>query len=122
MTFVNSGLLWLLPLAALPILLHLLTLFRLRTIELSTYRFLFDSYMQQRRRMKFLEALLAFLRTLFLVALVLIVARPMVRHWSDLFQTGSGGREVILLMDCSACMTAQTAGQPAFDRAKPIRR
>ena len=59
MTFVNSGLLWLLPLAALPIILHLLTLFRLRTVELSTYRFLFDSYLQQRRRMKLLEALLA---------------------------------------------------------------
>ena len=42
-------------------LLHLLTLHRLRTVELSTYRFLFDSYVQQRRRMKFLEALLALL-------------------------------------------------------------
>ena len=40
-----------------PILLHLLTLHRLRTVELSTYRFLFDSYVQQRRQMKFLEAL-----------------------------------------------------------------
>jgi hypothetical protein len=118
MTFVNSGLLWLLPLAALPIILHLLTLFRLRTVELSTFRFLFDSYLQQRRRMKLLEALLAMLRTLFLVILVLVIARPMVWHWSDLFQTGSGGREVILLMDCSAGMDAQTAGVSAFDRAK----
>jgi hypothetical protein len=122
MTFVNSGLLWLLPLAALPIILHLLTLFRLRTVELSTYRFLFDSYLQQRRRMKLLEALLAMLRTLFLLVLVLVIARPMVRHWSDLFQTGSGGREVLLLMDCSAGMEAQTAGVSAFERAKTAAR
>src|SRR6516164_8778769 len=110
MTFVNTGLLWLLPLAAIPIVLHLLTLFRLRTIELSTFRFLFDSYLQQRRRMKFLEALLAALRTLFLVLLILVVARPMIRHWNDLFQVGGGGgREIVLLMDCSASMGAETA-------------
>ena len=39
------------PLAAIPVLLHLLTLHRLRTIELSTFRFLFDSYVQQRRKL-----------------------------------------------------------------------
>jgi hypothetical protein len=119
MTFLNTGLLWLLPLAAIPIVLHLLTLFRLRTIELSTFRFLFDSYLQQRRRMKFLEALLAALRTLFLVLLILVVARPMIRHWNDLFQVGGGGgREIVLLMDCSASMGAETAGEPALERAK----
>src|SRR5262249_32701604 len=85
--------------------------------ELSTFRFLFDSYLQQRRRMKFLEALLAMLRTAFLVALVLVVARPMVRHWNDLFPTGSGGREVVLLIDCSASMNAETSGESAFKRA-----
>jgi hypothetical protein len=122
MTFVNSGLLWLLPLAALPIILHLLTLFRLRTVELSTFRFLFDSYLQQRRRMKLLEALLAMLRTLFLLVLVLVIARPMVRHWNDLFPTGSGGRDVVLLIDCSANMGAQTAGVSAFDRARSAAR
>src|SRR5438067_4750859 len=103
----NQSLLWFLPLAALPVVLHLLTLYRLRTVELSTYRFLFDSYVQQRRRMQFLEALLAILRMLFLLLLVLVVARPMVRHWNDLFQAGAGGREVILLVDCSASMNAQ---------------
>jgi hypothetical protein len=118
MTFVNSGLLYLLPLAALPIVLHLLTLFRLRTVELSTYRFLFDSYLQQRRRMKLLEALLAMLRTLFLLGLILVLARPMVRHWNNLFLTGSGGREIILLIDCSASMDAETVGVSAFKRAK----
>ena len=74
----------------MPILLHLLTLHRLRTVELSTYRFLFDSYVQQRRQMKFLEALLAFLRTLFLLALVLLFCRPVVRHWDRLFGGGLG--------------------------------
>ena len=80
MIFLHTGLLWLIPLAAIPIVLHLLTLHRLKTVELSTIRFLFDSYVQQRRQIKFLEAILAALRTLFLLLLVLVVARPVVKH------------------------------------------
>jgi hypothetical protein len=119
MTFVNSWLWIFLPLAAIPIILHLLTLLRLKTVELSTFRFLFDSYVQQRRRMQFLEALLAALRTLFVLALVVLVMKPLVKHWNDLFHTGGGGgREVILLVDCSASMNAQTAGESSFGRAK----
>src|SRR5437868_12154404 len=101
MTFLHPALLWLLPLAAIPILLHLLTLHRLKTVELSTFRFLFDSYVQQRRRMQFLEALLAMLRTLFLLLLVAAFGRPAIKHFSGLFFKGSSGREVVMLVDCS---------------------
>ena len=104
-------------LAAIPVLLHLLTLHRLRTVELSTFRFLFDSYIQQRRQMKFMDALIAFLRTLFLLMLILACARPMVRHWQTMFGSG-GGRDIFLLVDCSASMNAVTDGVSAFDRAK----
>lgn len=122
MTFLHWNLLlWALPLAAIPLLLHLLTLHRLKTVELSTFRFLFDSYVQQRRRMQFLEALLAMLRVLFLLLLGLTISRPMIKHWASLFQSGSG-REVILLVDCSASMKAQTGGVPAFERAKTAAR
>lgn len=117
MEMVNAGLLYLLPLAAIPVVLHLLTLHRLRTVELSTFRFLFDTYVQQRRQVKFLEALLAFLRTLFLLLLIAICARPVVRRWSALFG-GGAGRDVVLLIDCSASMNAQTAGRSALERAK----
>jgi hypothetical protein len=120
MTFVHLNLLWaFLPFVALPVLLHLLTLHRLKTVELSTFRFLFDSYVQQRRRMQFLEALLAALRTLFLLFLVLMMARPLIKYRSALLQAAGGaGRDVIVLVDCSASMNASTAGQTAFQRAK----
>ena len=117
MELLHPGLLYLLPLAGIPIVLHLLTLHRLRTVELSTFRFLFDTYIQQRRQMKFLEALLAALRALFLLLLVGLCARPAVRHWSALFG-GGAGRDVVLLVDCSASMNAQTAGRSALERAK----
>ncbi|HWB13856.1 MAG TPA: VWA domain-containing protein [Pirellulales bacterium] len=114
---IHPALLWFLPLAAVPILLHLLTLHRLRTVELSTFRFLFDSYVQQRRQMKFLEALLAALRALFLLLLVLVCSRPVVKQWSALFG-GGAGRDIVMLVDCSASMNAQTAGLTSLERAK----
>ena len=116
--FVHTYLLYFLPLAAIPIVLHLLTLHRLRTVELSTFRFLFDSYVQQRRKMKFLEALIAALRTLFLLLLVAAVARPAVRHWDKLFGGGGGGQEVVMLMDTSVSMNTTADGKSALDRAK----
>ncbi len=119
MNFLHFGMLpYFLPLVAIPILLHLLTLHRLKTVELSTFRFLFDSYVQQRRRMKFLEALIAFLRTLFILLLVLSIARPVVRHWSSLFGGSKSGRDVVLLIDGSASMNAVTDGITAFERSK----
>src|SRR5205085_12339807 len=99
MPFLHTALIFLLPLAAIPIVLHLLTLHRLKTVELSTFRFLFDSYIQQRRRMQFLEALLAALRTLFLLLLVMLICRPAIKHWNEFFSMGTG-REVVMLVDC----------------------
>src|SRR5260221_2833932 len=117
MTFVYAALLWLLPLVAVPVLLHLLTLHRRKTIELSTFRFLFDSYMQQRRRMKFLDALLAMLRTLIMLFLILVVCRPMVSHWRALFRSTSG-RQILMLVDWSARMNARTDRVSAVGRAE----
>ena len=109
---------WCIPLVTIPIVLHLLTLHRLRTVDLSTFRFLFDTYIQQRRKMRFMDALIALLRTLFLLFLILACARPMIRHWNTLFGGTGGGRDVFLLVDGSASMNAVTDGVSAFDRAK----
>jgi hypothetical protein len=103
--------------AAVPILLHLLSLRRLPLVELSTFRFLFDTYVQQRRRLRLLEYLLLLLRVLFLLLLVFALMRPTQSKWSSLFGIG-GGRLVFVVVDCSASMNAQTAGVPALERAK----
>lgn len=119
MDFLHFGLLpYFLPLAAIPIILHLLTLHRLKTVELSTFRYLFDSYVQQRRRMKFLEWLIAALRTAFLLLLIFAISRPVVKHWSALFGGGGTGRDIVLLIDGSASMNAVTDGMTSLDRAK----
>src|SRR5262249_16063779 len=83
-----------------------------------TFRFLFDSYIQQRRRMQFLEALLATLRTLFILFLVVMFCRFVMDESSKLLPTGSGGRDVLMLVDCSASMNAPSAGKTALERAR----
>ena len=117
MSFLHSGLLWVLPLALIPIVLHLLTLHRIKTVNLSTFRFLFDSYVQQRRRMKFLEVLIAMLRTAFVLFLIFSIARPVVQHWDSLLG-GGGGRDIVLMIDGSASMAAATKGVTSMARAR----
>src|SRR5215213_7538066 len=106
--FLNSWLWPFLLAAAAPIILHLLSLRRLPVVELSTFRFLFDTYVQQRRRLRLLEFLLLLLRVLFLLLLVFAIMRPNLSGRSSLFGLG-GGRSVSRIIDGSASMSAQTA-------------
>ena len=68
----NPLLLWFLPLALLPVLLHLLNLHRLREVELPTFRFLMEGYVQQRRRVRLVEWLLLLLRTAVVLASIAV--------------------------------------------------
>jgi len=114
--FSNWWLLAFLPLAALPILLHLITLYRLRTVELSTFRFLMDSYVQQRRRVKLLEYLLMILRTLFVILVIAAISRPVVDHLPFLSQ--SGGGEVVIILDRGPAMELRSDGSSSMERAR----
>ncbi len=82
-----------LPIAAIPIIIHLFSLRRTKSIELSTFRFLFDTYLQQRRRMRLLEILLAALRTAFLLLFIFALARPKMYDWTGWF--GSQGQQLV---------------------------
>ena len=79
MTFLNPLALFGLLAAALPILLHLLNLRKLRTIEFSTLAFLKELQKTSIRRLKLRQILLLILRTLLIILLVLAFARPTLR-------------------------------------------
>src|SRR4051794_2476086 len=118
---VNAWLLWFLPLAIVPIVLHLITLHRLKTVELSTFRFLMDSYIQQRRKLKLLEYLLMVLRTAFIVLVVFTLSRPVVRKFGGLFG-GQSGRDVVLVLDAGASMSLRSGGTSSLERAQAAAR
>lgn len=116
----NPLLLWFLPLALVPVILHLITLYRLRTVELSTFRFLMDSYVQQRRRVKLLEFLLMLLRTAFVALIVLTLSRPVIEKFN--FFAGRSGRDVTLIVDAGASMGLRTGGTTSLERAQEAAR
>jgi hypothetical protein len=79
MTFLNPLVLFGLLAAAIPILLHLLNLRKLRTIEFSTLAFLKELQKTKIRRLKLRQLLLLILRTLLVILIVLAFARPTLR-------------------------------------------
>ena len=101
----------------IPVALHLFARQRVRTVELPTFRFLVDSYARQRRRTRLHELLVAVLRVLCVLGLVAVVARPVADPGSAIVPIGQG-RDVILLVDCSASMSARADGRSALERAK----
>ncbi|MCC6580815.1 MAG: VWA domain-containing protein [Phycisphaeraceae bacterium] len=113
----NPYLLLFLPLALAPVLLHLMTLQRLKTVEISTFRFLMDSYAQQRRKLRWLEWLLMALRTGFVALVVMTLARPVIEKMPWL-TPASAGRDVAIVLDTGLTMSARTAGVSSLDRAK----
>ncbi|MDE3058117.1 MAG: BatA domain-containing protein [Bacteroidota bacterium] len=76
MTFLNPFVLFGLAAAAIPIVLHLLNIRKLRTIEFSTLTFLKELQKSTMRRVKLRQWLLLMLRTLLVLLLVLAFSRP----------------------------------------------
>ena len=105
MTFLNPLALFGLLAAAIPILLHLLNLRKLRTIEFSTLSFLKELQKTSIRRLKLRQLLLLVLRTLLVLLIVLAFSRPTLRG-SLIGNVGSHARTTaVLLIDDSYSMT-----------------
>lgn len=76
MTFLNPLALFGLAAAAIPVLLHLFNLRKLRRVEFSTLAFLKELQRTRIRRLKLRQLLLLILRTLIVIVLVLAFSRP----------------------------------------------
>jgi len=113
----NPLLLWFLPLAAVPVILHLLERSRLREIELPTFRFLMDGYVQERRRLRLLEWLLLALRTALVLLVVAGLARPVVQRFASLFGD-RGGKDVVFIADAGLTTGLVSEGTSALHRIR----
>ena len=118
MTFLNPLLLLGLVAAAIPILLHLFNLRKLRTIEFSTLAFLKELQKTKIRRLKIRQILLLLLRTLLVILLVLAFARPTLKG-SMMGVLGTNAKStLVLLVDDSYSMTASDEGGELLKQAK----
>jgi len=112
MTFLNPLALLGLLAAAIPILLHLFNLRKLRTIEFSTLTFLKELEKTKIRRLKLRQILLMILRTLLVLLIVLAFARPTLKG-SIAGSMGSHAKTtaVILIDDSYSMATEDERGE-----------
>jgi hypothetical protein len=103
MTFLNPFVLFGLAAAAIPILIHLFNIRKLRTIEFSTLTFLKELNKNKIRRIKIRQWLLLALRTLLILLIVLAFSRPALQG-----NFGSAGARaastLVIIIDNSASM------------------
>ncbi|MDI6767867.1 MAG: BatA and WFA domain-containing protein [Bacteroidota bacterium] len=118
MTFLNPLVLLGLIAAAIPVILHLLNLRKLRTIEFSTLTFLKELQQTKIRRLKLRQILLLITRTLLVIFIILAFARPAMRGtW--LGNIGAHAHSSIaIIFDDSFSMMASDEHGVFFKKAK----
>lgn len=118
MTFLNPLVLFGLAAAAIPLLLHLFNLRKLRKIEFSTLSFLKELQKTKIRRLKIRQLLLLILRTLLIIFVVLAFSRPTLQ---GSIAAGFGTRAkttAVFIVDNSLSMTGSDERGELIRQAK----
>lgn len=118
MTFLNPLVLFGLIGAAIPLIIHLLNLRKLRTVEFSTLTFLKELQQTKIRRLKLKQILLLIIRTLMVILIVLTFSRPALR---GTILGGIGAHSlstVVIILDDSFSMMPQDDEGELFKQSK----
>jgi hypothetical protein len=116
---VNHALLWGGALVAAPILIHLLSRRRFRTVDWAAMEFLLDADRRNRRRIRLEHLLLLLLRCLIVLLIALLVARVFLEPTGLAARAVAGGRiEHIVLLDDSPSMEARAGAGTVFDETR----
>jgi len=118
MSFLHPEFAYFAPLIALPILIHLLNRIRYRRVRWAAIDFLLATERRAVRRARLKQLLLMALRMLVLAAALGALAQPVVR--GGLATLLGGSRQVAVLLDASASMSAAGPGGSAFERGKRL--
>ncbi len=118
MTFLNPLVLFGLIAAAVPVLLHLLNLRKLRTVEFSTLTFLKELQQTKIRKLKLRQLFLLIVRTLLVMFIILAFARPALR---GTFLGGIGTQThstIVIIFDDGFAMQASDEQGDRLKQAK----
>jgi hypothetical protein len=118
MNFANPAFLWLAPLVAAPIIIHLLNRIRYRRVRWAAMDFLLTTERRAVRRARLQQLLLMAMRCLLLAFALLALAQPLLQ--GRIAALLGGGRQVAVLLDSSASMTAQGPSGTAFEEARNL--
>ncbi len=102
MTFLQPALLIALPLAALPVIIHLIHLYRRRQVKWAAMMFLRMAQKMNKGLSRLRQVLILALRVLAVAAILFVITRPLSGGWLGL--TGGAPDTVMVLVDRSASM------------------
>ncbi len=113
-------LLWGMSLIAVPIILHLIQRFRVKTMEWAAMEFLLQIVEEQSRRLRVQDLLLLLLRILLLLLLALALARPAIKSSRAGAWLGSKAGDAVILLDVSYSMGTLDGPRSRFARSKEL--
>jgi len=119
-SFLNPSFLWGLPVVSIPILIHLLSRRNPITSQFSYVRFIQLASTTVVRKFKLKQLILLLLRSLILLLLTLLFARPVVRRIPLFAQVEGVSRSSVILLDNSYSMGYVEEGESRFALAKKV--
>lgn len=109
--------LWALPIAAGPLVIHLLSRRKKRIVEFSSISLLLTARQKNVERLNLREILLLVMRTLIVLFLILAMARPIVRGIGGSTIDDHEPTGIVMLLDGTLSMQYASAGETNFERA-----
>jgi hypothetical protein len=119
MTFLQPALLVALPLALLPIVIHLIHLYRRRQVKWAAMIFLLAAQRMNKGLSRLRQILILALRVLAVAAILFVITRPLAGGWLGL--TGGAPDTVLVLVDRSASMEQQNQTTGVSKRVAGLR-
>ena len=119
MTLLQPAILFALPLAALPIIIHLIHYYRRRQVKWAAMMFLHMAQRMNKGFSRLRQILILALRVLAVAAIIMVVGRPLAGGWLGL--TGGAPDTVMILVDRSASMEQINPSTGVSKRAAGLR-
>ena len=118
MTFLSPSLLWGLAAASIPLIIHLISLRQTKEMEFSSIQFLKEMKHESIRNLKIKQWLLVLLRTLIIISLVLMLAKPTTKGRISEWSVGEVNSKAVILIDNSASMSMIGENNSILENAK----
>lgn len=120
MSFLVPSVLWGLSAAAIPLIIHLVSTRRTQKIDFSTIRFIKALEHETIWKLKLRQWVLLFLRTLAIILLILVFARPVKVGYFPAWASNEKTTKMVFLVDNSASMSATFEDESLLARSKKI--
>lgn len=118
MLFLNPTILFGLLAAAIPVLIHMLNLRKLKKVDFSTLKFLKELQKNKIRKIKFKQWLLLALRVLIILFIVFAFARPTLKGIALKGTTSASKTSAVFILDDSFSMSLVEKNGSLFNQAK----